>query len=573
MNEYGVKIRSLLIFGILLLMCCGLGARLVCLHLCRPEEERSNMMRLRKTKAVLTAPRGVIVDRNGESNIMALNVNMKHVCADPSVVSTSALCATILEDLSSKLEVSRTELDEKINKPGSRFAFIRKYVYEDETEKISHLKGAGVFLRDVNVRHYPHSSLMCHVLGYIDRREEACGGVEQQMNRYLMGSDGYLATGVDARRKEMYWRREQYTPPVQGATVELTLDQNVQYIVEKALDDAVAEHNAKGGWAIVQKVRTGEILAMASRPGFDLNRFNVSDESQRMNRTIGYNYEPGSTFKVVAISAALNEKVVAPSDVFDCENGRWFYAKRALNDYHPYGKLTVADGVKKSSNILTAKVALRLGEKKLYQYLKAYGVGSRTGIDLPGEEAGSLAQLKDWYNISITRIPIGQGVAVTALQMISIFSAIANDGFMMKPHVVKRVTRADGKVIFAADPEVVAHPIRQETAGIMNELLARVTEEGGTGRRGAVQGYRVAGKTGTAQKAVAGGYSSTAHIASFVGYLPVGDPEIAIIVVVDEPQPIRTGGMVAAPVFRVIAEQVIRYLDVPPLGRNVATVR
>jgi len=261
---------------------------------------------------------------------------------------------------------------------------------------------------------------------------------------------------------------------------------------------------------------------------------------------------------------------VSPGDVFDCEYGAWLHCRRLLRDFHPYGRLTVADGLKKSSNILTAKVALTLGDQRLYRYLRAFGLGSKRGIDLPGEENGILHPPNRWSGISSSRIAIGQGVALTALQMLGVVCAIANDGFLMRPYVVDSVSRSGGPLLLKCKPEVVARPITGKTAATMRTLLARVTEDGGTGRRARVAGYTVAGKTGTAQKPVNGVYSSSAHVASFVGFLPAENPEIALIVVVDEPRVKHTGGVVAAPVFSRIAGEAVRYLDIPPARYNIA---
>jgi cell division protein FtsI (penicillin-binding protein 3) len=321
----------------------------------------------------------------------------------------------------------------------------------------------------------------------------------------------------------------------------------------------------------VQRVRTGEILAMASRPAYDPNEFRTTEPLSRLNRAIGCVYEPGSTLKAATISAALNEGTVSPATVFDCESGAWSYAQRVLHDVHPYGPLTVADGVKKSSNILTAKVALTLGPERLHRYLRAFGLGAPLRVDLPGEEAGIVRPLRTWSAVDPTRIAIGQGVSVTALQMLGVICAIANDGVLMRPYVVSSVSRADGGALLRRGPEVLSRPIRPDTAAVMRGLLARVTEDGGTGTKARVEGYEVAGKTGTAQKPVNGVYGDEC-VASFVGFLPARSPRIAAIVVVDEPQAERMGGAVAAPLFSRIAGEAVRCLDIPPDPRNAVVV-
>jgi cell division protein FtsI (penicillin-binding protein 3) len=299
---------------------------------------------------------------------------------------------------------------------------------------------------------------------------------------------------------------------------------------------------------------------MASLPGYDLNEFRTASDLVKLNRAISYVYEPGSTMKAASFAAALNERLVTPGTKFSCEGGAWLYKGRVLHDCHDYGVISVADGLKKSSNILTAKLSLMLGKVRLYRYLHDFGIGTKLGIDLPGEEKGIFHPVSKWSGLSPTRIAIGQGVAVTALQMLGVYCAIANDGYLMKPHVIKRIADNGGKTVYEAKPQVLARVIRPDTARTMCRLLSRVTEEHGTGTRARIPGYKVAGKTGTAQKPVRGGYSSTAYMASFVGFFPADNPEIGIIVVVDEPRKAHYGGVVAAPAFSAIGENVARYL-------------
>jgi len=267
---------------------------------------------------------------------------------------------------------------------------------------------------------------------------------------------------------------------------------------------------------------------------------------------------------VSVIAAALNEGIIKPETMFDTENGRWLYQGKVLRDYHAYPRLNVADVLKKSSNIGAAKIAIMLGDTRLDSYLRSFNIGSKLGLDLPGEENGILWPLSKWSAISSSRIAIGQGVAVTSLQMLGVMCAIANDGILMKPYVVKEVTAADGTVLLRRQPQVLSRPIKPATAATMRGLLARVCEVGGTGVKAGVDGFSVAGKTGTAQKPIAGHYSETDYMASFVGFLPADKPEIGMIIVFDEPQPLHTGGAVSAPVFGEVAEQAVRYLGIEP---------
>ena len=570
MSDVAVRRRITAGAVLLSLALAGLGWRLAFLHLGAHEKMRRRVEQRRTFEHKILAGRGAIYDCAGPRNVLACNLSVKDVCADPHrIVGKNAVMETAM-GLAECLDLPTDEVFLRINRPERRFEYIKRHVHEKRVRTLENLGLPGIFYRDVIIRNYPHKEFMCHILGFVNFEGVGSAGIEQELDSLLRGRPGFMKGRVNALREEWYWARIRYEAADKGADVCLNIDENVQYFVEKALDRLMEEHRAKGAWAIVQKVKTGEILAMASRPGFDPNRFRTVGTAARLNRATGFVYEPGSTFKVIAVSAALNEGIITPDTVIHCENGAWRYGGRILRDYHPYGELTVADIIKKSSNIGTAKIALKLGNRLFEQYLKAFGVGNTLGIDLPGEERGILHERRKWSKICPTRIAIGQAVSVTALQVLGIHSAIANNGYLMRPYVINSVTDNDGTVLRKNEPEVLARPITRETARTMRKLLGRVTESGGTGRRAAIKGYRIAGKTGTAEKPVDGGYSSTRHVASFVGFLPADDPEVAMIVVADEPQPVHTGGVVAAPAFRRIADRVIRYLEITPSPNRVA---
>lgn len=566
MSDRGASFRLLSCAAFLMLCMGGLGTRLTYLHLLTPEAATATPLAVRPWKANFEDQRGSIYDCHGPGNVLALDVSRQDLCADPSLIAKSNRVAEVSTWLAGCLGLPKEQIAGKLDDPTRRYARLARFLEEDTARQIASRKVQGLYLTDSRLRHYPHASFMCHVLGFVNDGRSGQAGIEQFMDKYLRGSRGLIESEENAVHQEIYGRRLMDIPPLEGANVTLTLDQNIQHIVEKTLDEVMAAHDAKGAWAIVQKVKTGEILAMASRPGYNLNEYGraASDRNAMLNRAIGLVYEPGSTMKAVPIAAALNEGVVTPETRFDCEHGTWVYKGRALRDYHPEGILTVADGIKKSSNILTAKVSIQLGDQRLYRYMRAFGLGDRLGVDLPGEECGLLSPVSQWSGISITRLPIGQGVAVTALQLLGVYCTIANGGELMRPFVVKRITAGDGALLFEQRPQVLCRSVSPTTAATMRRLLARVTEEGGTGKRARIEGYEVAGKTGTAQKAVRGGYSSTAYVASFVGFLPAETPEIGVIVVVDEPQPFHTGGVVAGPAFSRIVGQAVRYLDIPP---------
>jgi cell division protein FtsI (penicillin-binding protein 3) len=561
--------RILVVALMLLLVWVGLGARLFYLHVGANDHLRDRVDNLRKRTTDIFVGRGRILDRG--HNIMALDLAMKHVAVNPTDVLASGHSAFVIRQLARMLEISPATVGERVNRPGRKFEYIKKYVHDDVAREISSIGMRGVELRDASGRTYPRESLASHVIGFSNLEGFGGAGIELRYDRHLRGVRGVRQFEIDGRSREVYERRGVDIQPQAGADIILTIDQHVQHFVERALDKAMEEHRAIGAWAIVQHVRTGEILAMGNRPTYDPNSFRTATQDQLLNRAIGYSMEPGSTFKVAVIAAALNEGLIHPDDIIDCENGHWIHHGRPLRDYHPYGRLTIADALKKSSNIAAAKIALQLGDQKLYDYLRAFGVGQATGIELPGEETGILHPRSRWHKLSVSRIAMGHEVMTTALQMVNMLSAIGNHGFLMKPRIVNRVINNRGDVLFESQEEVIARPIRGDTAQLMVRLLARITERGGTGARAQMPGYTVAGKTGTAEKVLpTGGYSKTDNLASFMGLVPAEDPQLAIIVVVDTPKPERTGGRVAAPVYREIAEQALHYLDIPPVSTQRA---
>jgi len=572
MTDAGTRRRLFAIVVILLFVWGGLAFRLLQLHIGSPDLFRERLARSRNQAQTIAGIRGRIYDRKGRDNVLALDMAMKDVIADPARILTNGQVRTIAEKLAPVLGMTAADLETHLNRPRRHFEKLKASVPDETVRRIQALGIPDIYFADSAVRRYPQDSLLCHVIGFANVDGVGACGIEQVMNGHLRGKSGHVEIQLDGARRELYDRRKEDVAPVVGADVYLTIDQQLQYFVEKALDQAMAKHRARGAWAIVQSVGTGEILAMASRPAFNVNEFASSTEQQRLNCAIGSVYEPGSTMKALTVSGALNEALVKPSDVLFCENGSWLHAGRLLRDTHSYGSLSVAEIIKKSSNIGAAKIALMLGERRLSAYLSSFGIGSKTGIDLPGEERGILHSVDKWSDLSCSRIAIGQGVAVTAMQMLDAYCTIANDGVRMRPYVVKRVTGSSGAVLFEQQPKELGRPITRETARVMAKLLQGVTEDGGTAVKARVDGYTVAGKTGTAQKPVAGGYSTTDFVASFVGFLPAERPQIGIIVVVDGPQPLHVGGLVAAPVFSEIAAQSVRYLDIVPATRMAVPV-
>lgn len=561
------KGRTVLTSAVIAAVFVGLGIRLAFLHLRPSPGTMARIENGRRLEQETRGPRGRILDRNG--NMLAVDIAAKHVCADPKFILQYGDVKAVYSALASQFPADRAELWKTLNQPDSQYVRVQKFVREEALGPLRNMNLKGVIFEDVPIRDYPKGVLGAHVIGYANYEGVGSAGIEQRMNTLLQGVAGLRISQKDGRRREIYQLRTVDIEPQQGADVYLTIDQQIQHFAEKALDNLNTKYHPKAAWAIVQNVRTGEILAMASLPTFNLNRFSTAPAEWMRNRAINYTYEPGSTMKAMIVAAALDCGAVRATDIFDCENGAWYYGGATLHDSHACGRLTVADIIKKSSNIGAAKVALQMGDAKVYKGLRAFGFGNRTGLELPGEDAGILWKTDRWSKMSITRIAMGHEVLVTSMQMLSAIGAIANDGIRVRPLIIRKVVNTKGETVLASQPEILARPIRPETAKEMRRLMARVTQPGGTATAAALPGYLVAGKTGTAQKVnlEQGGYYHDKFMASFVGFLPVENPAISIIVVADEPQQGGYyGGTVCAPYFREIADQTVRYLRIPPEG-------
>ena len=559
--------RVALIAIALLAVWGALAARLGVLHLGSNDALAERVRRMRTVKEDILVGRGRILDRN--ERLLALDLPVQNVCVDPVVVLSNGQARAVSVQLARVLGLPQAQVYDRVNRPGRRYEPVARLVREEVANEVERLKMPGVFFEPLTTRNYPHGDMGCHVLGFSNQEGVGSAGIEQRWDPLLKGRPGFRQSERDGNRREIYTRRSLEVDSQEGADIYLTLDQNIQHFVEKALDAAMTNFHPEAAWAIVEEVRTGEILAMASRPAYDLNDYNKTDADTRLNRAVGVNFEPGSVFKVGVVAAALNEGLISTNDLFDCENGMWFYAGRPLKDFHPYGELDVTGVLRKSSNIGAAKIAVMLGQERVHRYLTDYGLGRPTGIEVPGEESGILNPVAKWAKIDVTRIAMGHTVAVTALQMLNILCCIGNDGFLMKTHLVRKVVDKNGVVLQENKPEALARPITERTAAQMRQMLAEVTRPGGTGTRAAVAGYNVAGKTGTAEKIVDGHYVKNENVSSFMGLLPAERPEIGIIVVLDNPTDpttkLRTGGITAAPVFAQIAEPVARYLDIRPV--------
>ena len=520
-------------------------------------------------KQIIYARRGIIRDAHDEP--LAENIPVKTVVADATHIRDPMAVATAIAD---KLEMDPRELAVKLTETGkgSKHIVLKTDVQEETAEAIRNTLAQtnlrGIYFDQDFVRVYPNGQMLSQVLGFVDHDHKGTMGIERTMQDFLQGTDGFRYIETDRTGKELVPYRGQESPANDGCNVKLTIDLELQNIVESELDAAMVEFKPKDAAAVMIRPQTGEILAMTSRPTFDPNKAGEAPADAQKNRPVVDMVEPGSTFKIVTTSAVLEEKLVTPDTTIFCENGHFQYAGHILRDAEPMGVLTVHQVLEKSSNIGVAKLALQLGPTKLYEYIRRYGFGQKTGITLTGEIPGLVNPPYRWSKLEITRIPMGQAVAVTPLQMVTAMSSIANGGVLMKPMIVSDITDNSGRLVAHFTPEVVREVISPDTVKKIVSALKDVVSKQGTAQRAAVPGFLVAGKTGTAQKINPhGGYLSGHYVSTFCGFMPADDPKFALIVLMDDPtvkDGPAFGGLVAAPVFSKIAARAALYLDLKP---------
>ena len=501
--------------------------------------------------------RGIIFDRNGEK--LAVSVMSDSVCADPSKIEdirgTAAKLATVLN-------VDRKTLLKKMS-GAKNFCWLARRITPDETALVEKLDLDGIFIIKEPKRFYPNGELAGHLIGFVGMDANGLEGLEFRFDEHLKGEPEQLRWARDAKGNRLFQRVDSATPKQKGsANLILTIDSRIQYLVESQLKAAVQSKGAKGGMAVVMDPKTGEILALANEKGFDPNNFSKIGAAGGKNRVITDCFDPGSTFKIFLAAAALEEGVYKETDQIFCENGNYAVADRVIREAQrkKHGYLSFADIIKYSSNIGSVKISERLGKEKFYDYITRFGFGQKSGIDLPGETAGLLRPVRNWTRVDTSTVAFGQGVSVTAIQLISALSAIANQGVLMKPYIVRGFVDKQGQVIRKYDPTPVRQVISPQTARRMAALMTRVVgDPDGTGKNARIENVNVAGKTGTSQKFefAMRAYSSERVRTSFMGFFPAEDPQVAILVVLDEPQRDKWGGVAAAPVFKNIAEQIL----------------
>ncbi len=507
-------------------------------------------------RETVTPQRGAIVDRNGRR--LAFSVGAESLYVHPAKLPADV--DNMIPVLAHYLSLPAQQVDAVFHS-SKPFVWLKRGVFPQEASQIKALNVSGLDSKSTQRRVYPYRTLAASLLGFVNVDAQGLEGIEKTYDRYLLGPVSHTLGERDGRQRAILIRGG--AQPPETFRVRLTLDTTLQYVAERELERAVRHSRAAAGSVIILDPRTFAILALAQVPTFDPNTPGDFPPAARRNRVISDYYEPGSTLKALLVAAALDAKQVNETDPIFCEHGAYRVGGHTIHDVHPYGELSVDGVLTKSSNIGAAKIGERLGKERYYDYLWAFGLGQKTSVDLPGEISGDLPSFQAWSRIKLVTASFGQGVAVTPLQLACAYAALANEGMLMRPYVVSEIVSSTGEVVHANGPTPIRQVIQSETAQRIRALLEHVVAPGGTGRRAHIQGFRVAGKTGTSQKHdPRGGYSETGRIASFIGMVPAEQPRLVILAVIDEPKTATYGGVVAAPVFQAIARQSLAYLGV-----------
>lgn len=549
--------KRLYIFGaVLFLWVLAIGYRLVDLQVFRYGEFLQRFHREHDRAIPVEPRRGNIYDRDGQP--LAMSIDVDSAFAVPSEISDQEATANLLGQV---LGIDAQQLLVRL-KSNRHFAWIARKLDAETANRVRALNLRGVYFRKEPKRFYPKRELASQTIGYVGLDGEGLGGLEREFDDDLRGIPGEELYSVDARR-HLYDRVDKQPDP--GQNLVLTLDENIQYIAEKELAQGIEDTKAIAGTVVVQNPHTGEILALANYPTFNPNVFNDVPKEAMKNRAVSDIYEPGSVFKIVTYSAAIDQHVVTPDDLVDCQNGSIEVFGMRIHDHERLGTVTIAQALAHSSDVAAIKTGMKLGPDRFYHYIHDYGFGMQTGIELPGETRGMAKPVNRWSKVSIGAISMGQEIGVTPLQIISMISTIANNGIYTPPRIVAGELPPDGKpkpIMFHPAPQ--RRIIAPETAVEMKKMMEGVVLFG-TARRAMLDGYTTAGKTGTAQKVdpATGTYSKTKYIASFVGFAPVNNPAVTIAVILDSAQGLHQGGQVSAPIWNRIAQQVLEYMHTP----------
>src|SRR5580700_873791 len=574
-SSNGARFRLYTLSGLLCLWLVIICLRLVYLQIfCYGDFERRAQHQQQRSFD-LSPKRGVIYDRAGRELAMSIQVDSAFIVPSetPDLANTVSLISRITQD-----DPRVVLADCRVHKT---FCWVARKADAEVIERIRALNLQGIHFQKEAKRFYPKRELAAQVLGYVGTDDQGLSGLERQFNSQLQGKPGKLMISVDARKR---WFASVEKEPEAGSSLVLTIDQNIQYIAERELERGMEETHAIAGTVIVENPHTGEILALTNRPTFNPNiRKEIKNEALK-DRAVSDVYEPGSTFKIVTISGGLEEKVTRPDEMFDCQMGSIVINGMRIRDSKPHGVLSVADIIAESSDVGAIKVALRLGDERFYKYIRAFGFGQQTGIELPGETRGLTKPVERWSKVSIGAISMGQEIGISPLQLASLISTIANDGVHVPPRIVAgtlspQTAPQNAPQTIAFQPVAGTRVISSLTAAQMRQMLQGVVLHG-TGRKAILEGYSSAGKTGTAQKVdpATGAYSKTKYVASFAGFAPINNPQLAVVVILDSAVGLHQGGQVSAPVFQRIMQQVLEYEHVPhdvelPASRQVLLAR
>jgi len=546
-----------LLFGLM-------GTRLFMLQVVESDEFRQIAARQRETAIEFPARRGMVLDRDAQT--LSISVDLQVIYSDPTLIDDPR---SVAERIASVLDVKPRSLVASLTGTSAidQFEYVARQVAPGDAKQIANMELPGIFLEAEPKRSYPNGRLASHLVGFVNVDGSVMEGVEAQYNDVLQGKPGVMSFEKDTFGRQLPQAESTYEKPEPGRSILLTIDRDIQYFTERALATAVDQYKANSGTAIIMRPATGEILALANVPDFDPNSYQEFSDDERRNRALTDVYEPGSIFKAFTLAGALSEKIVTPKTKLNVP-GELQVADRVIHDSHAHGteSMTVRRIITESSNVGTVMLGQKLGGELLDQYVHRFGFGSRTGLDFPGESPGIVRALEDWSGSSIGNIPIGQGIAVTPIQMVSAYATIANRGKWVEPKLLAGTVDGvtdNGKVrIDEAAPPATRRVLRDGVARTVTSILSDVVSEG-TGVEAQIPGYEVAGKTGTAQKALAEGGYGDDYFASFAGYAPAKRPEVAAIVILDSPTPIY-GGLTSAPTFKLIVQQALRELGVAP---------
>ena len=557
-----IKFRVIIVGIVFTLFFTIIGAKAMYLQIfCRSwlSEKAANQY---EVSLKSSGKRGTIYDRNLRE--MAVSIDVTSIAAHPPQIKNPKAAA---KSLAKALKINRNVLAKRLTSE-KKFVWIKRKVTPKEAEIVRNLNIDGLVFLSEHKRFYPNKTLASQLIGFTDIDDNGLEGIEFYCNDDLKGADSRYTVLRDAHGRGFEAENITGSDSI-GKNLVLTIDSNIQYIAEKTLAETVTKFSAKSGMAVVMATGTGAVLALAHFPFLNPNALNEFDQELWRNRVITDPFEPGSTMKIFSAAAAIESGSSSPNSIFYCENGAYRVGRHVVHDTHEYGWLSLQQIIKYSSNIGAIKFSTKTGSESLFRTLRNFGFGTKTGIDCPGETAGSLASFKKWTKIDAGTISFGQGISVSALQLIAATSAIANKGIFMKPYVVQAITDQNGRLIKSFAPSKGRRVISEKTAKTLTRIMQTVTTEGGTGVNAALEGYSVCGKTGTAQKIGKNGtYANGKYVSSFVGFVPSEHPKVAILVVIDEPKGQHYGGTVAAPGFRNIAQKTLAYMNISPKSKT-----